>query len=172
MSDPFIGEIRMFGFGFAPAGWARCDGQLLPVSQNTGLFALVGTVYGGDGKATFALPDLRGRVPIQQGDTPTLTAYGLGDDGGGAQVKLLASRLPRHTHVLRVSGDLATEREPPGQLLAPGTGVNYYDTTAPNALMAPQTLAKAGSSSPHNNMQPYNTLLYCIAVQGTFPSKA
>jgi microcystin-dependent protein len=171
MSDQFVGEIRAFGFDFAPVGWAKCDGQVLPISQNTGLFALLGTVYGGDGKATFALPDLRGRVPIQQGDAPTLSAYDLGEDGGTGNVKLNGARLPRHTHVLSVAGDLATERQPPGQLLAPATGVNYYDTTAPNALMAVPTLANTGSGFPHNNMQPFNTLLYCIALTGTFPSK-
>ena len=171
MADPFVSEIRIFGFNFAPKGWAFCDGQLLPISQNTALFALLGTMFGGDGKSTFALPDLEGSVPMAQGQGQGLSDRYIGDIGGSETVTLLQSEIPAHNHLLRVSADPATERQPPGQNFAAGVGVQFYDTQNPNANLNPGALAVQGGSLPHNNMQPYLTMGFCIAMQGVFPAR-
>jgi microcystin-dependent protein len=169
MADPFVAEIRMFGFNFAPTGWAFCDGQILPLSQNTALFSLLGTVYGGDGKSTFALPDLQGSVPIQPGQGQGLSLYDLGQQGGTEFVTLLQSEIPLHTHTLSATEELVNESTPLGNIY--GTGETRY--LAPGSLqqMAPQALAPAGGSLPHNNMMPYLVVNFCIALQGVFPPR-
>lgn len=169
MSDQFVAEIRIFGFNFPPTGWAFCDGQLLPISQNTALFSLLGTTYGGDGKSTFALPDMQGNVPIHHGQGQGLSERFLGEMSGVESVTLLQSEIPVHTHIASQSVRPADNLDPGA--LALGTGNNIYDTTGPNQQLAPQALAPAGGSLPHNNMMPYLTLNFCIAMQGIFPPR-
>jgi len=170
MADPFVAEIRIFPFNFAPKGWAFCDGQLLPLSQNTALFALLGTTYGGDGKSTFALPDLQGNVPVHPGQGPGLSLYDLGQQGGAETVTLLESEMPVHSHTLRAVEDDGAFFTPVGQFLASGNSMYVTGNTA-NTTMAPQVLTPAGGSLPHNNMMPYLTLNFCIALQGVFPPR-
>ena len=174
MADPFVAEIRVFPFNFAPKGWAFCNGQLLPISQNTALFSLLGTNYGGDGKSTFALPGLEGSVPIHagQGQGPGLSQYFLGQTGGSEAVTLLQSEIPVHTHTLMAaSGDQAEKNIPTANALS-RSNLNIYSTTlTPLVQMAPQALAPAGGGLPHNNMMPYLTLNFCIALQGVFPPR-
>src|SRR5688500_15054836 len=159
MADPFVAEIRIFPFNFAPKGWAWCDGQLLPLSQNTALFSLLGTTYGGNGKSNFALPDLQGRAPMHPGQGPGLSLHDLGETGGSETVTLLESEIPSHSHAAMVSGRPANENDPAGLYWA-GATVNIYSNTSPaqNAVfMAPEMLAPAGGDQPHNNLQPYLT---------------
>jgi microcystin-dependent protein len=170
--DPFVAEIRIFPFNFAPRGWAFCDGQLLSISQNTALFSLLGTTYGGDGKSTFALPDLQGAAPMHPGQGPGLSLHDLGEMGGSETVSLLESEIPSHAHTLRASlddGDLTIPA--PTRSLAKAQGQSVYSAPASLAMMAPETLAPAGGDQPHNNMQPYLTFYFCIALQGVFPSR-
>ena len=174
MSSPFVAEIRIFGFNFAPTGWALCNGQLLPISQNTALFSLLGTYYGGDGKSTFALPDLQGSAPMQAGQGPGLSERFIGEQSGVASVTLLSSEIPVHSHSVNAVGD-------PGDLQAPsavraiarsGNGFAYVSgSPSLNVNFAFSALPPAGGGLPHNNMQPYLTLNYCIALQGIFPSR-
>ena len=171
MADPFVAEIRIFPFNFAPKGWAWCDGQLLPISQNTALFSLLGTTYGGNGKSNFALPDLQGRAPMHPGRGPGLSLHDLGETGGSETVTLLESEVPAHNHTVNVSGRPANENDAAGQYWA-GASINVYSTNTTNlGAMAPQALAPAGGSLPHNNMQPYLTFYFCIALQGVFPPR-
>ena len=166
MADPFVAEIRIFPFNFAPVGWALCDGQVMPISQNTALFSLLGTMYGGDGKSTFALPDLRARAPIQHGTGPGLSTYDVGASGGAAAVALSADQLPPHSHQLNADGGAAGSGTPGASLAAANTKI--YN--APNNLV---NMAPIGSQAqPHNNMQPYLTLNFCIALQGVFPPRS
>jgi microcystin-dependent protein len=171
VSDPFVAEIRMFGFNFPPKGWAFCNGQIMSISQNTALFALLGTFYGGNGQTTFALPNLQGNTPLQQGQSTTGTLYDLGQMGGSETITLLQSEMPFHNHTMNVSGDPATEREPPAQNFAAGDGVNFWNTTNPTVNMNPSALSITGGSLPHNNMQQYLTVNFCIALQGIFPPR-
>jgi microcystin-dependent protein len=171
MSDQFLAEIRIFPFNFPPTGWAFCDGQLMPISQNTALFALLGTVYGGDGKSTFALPDMQGNAPMQPGQGQGLSERFLGEMSGVESITLLQSEMPFHTHTLTVSQADALERFPSDQLAAQGVGVGLYAAPGPITQMAPQALPPAGGGLPHNNMQPYLTLNFCIALQGIFPQR-
>ncbi|MGZ5435475.1 MAG: phage tail protein [Pyrinomonadaceae bacterium] len=174
MSDPFVAEIRMFAGNFAPKGWATCDGQLLPISQNTALFSLLGTYYGGDGKSTFALPNFQGSTPIGQGQGSGLSEYFLGQQGGSQFVTLLQSELPFHNHFIQAyTGDPADSRNPTptASLGTPSPGNFYNPTTASLATMAPQALSPAGSSLPHNNMMPYLTVTFILAMQGVFPQR-
>src|SRR3954454_10644447 len=141
MTDPFVAEIRIFGFNFAPTGWATCDGQLLPISQNTALFSLLGTFYGGDGKSTFGLPNLGGSAPVCQGQTQGGSYYGVGTSTGVPYVTLLESEMAAHSHAFHISGSPAVERQPPGQYYAVATGVGMYGpNTGPTQTMAPQML--------------------------------
>ena len=175
MTDPFVAEIRLFPFNFAPKGWAFCDGQLLPISQNTALFALLGTTYGGDGRSTFALPDLRGCVPVHPGQAPGLSQRFLGEAGGSSTVSLLSSEMPAHTHPLTASAATAFARSPSGELFANQSGgVNSYASPAgaPAALLASSASGPAGDGLPHNNMAPYLVMNFCIALQGIFPPRA
>lgn len=172
MADPFVAEIRIFPFNFAPRGWAWCDGQLLPLSQNTALFSLLGTTYGGNGKSNFALPDLQGRAPMHPGQGPGLSLHDLGETGGSETVTLLESEIPAHSHALRGSlddGDLAIPA--PTRVLAKSGGGVIYQTQNPNVSMSPNVLAPAGGDQPHNNLQPYLTFYFNIALQGVFPPR-
>ncbi len=172
MSDPFLAEIRIFGFNFPPTGWAHCNGQLMPISQNTALFSLLGTMYGGDGKTTFALPDLRGAAPIAPGVGPDGTSYYEGQTEGSPTVSLLQSELPLHTHSLSVSTRNASEKSPQNQALAVGQGIGMYGpNSGSTTTMAPQALSISGGSMPHNNMQPSLVFIFCIALQGIFPPR-
>jgi microcystin-dependent protein len=172
MADQFVGEIRAVGFNFPPKGWAFCDGQLLPLSQNTALFSLLGTFYGGDGKSTFALPDLRGAVPVGQGQGPGLGEYFLGEMTGTQTVTLLQSEMPAHTHTLRARNDPAELQAPaPARAFARSTAGFAYLPAAPNVALNPQVAAVAGGSLPHNNMQPSLVMNFVIALQGIFPQR-
>jgi len=172
MADPFVAEIRIFPFNFAPKGWAWCDGQLLPLSQNTALFSLLGTTYGGNGKSNFALPDLQGRVPMHPGQGPGLSLHDLGETGGSETVSLLESEIPAHSHALRCSIDDADLKIPtPTRSLAKSQGGNVYSSTITLTAMAPEALPPAGGDQPHNNLQPYLTFYFCIALQGVFPPR-
>jgi microcystin-dependent protein len=175
MADQFVAEIRIFPFNFAPTGWARCDGQLMPISQNTALFSLLGTTYGGDGKSTFALPDLQGNAPMHPGQGPGLSLHDLGEMSGTETVTLLESEIPAHTHAIQAANFPADIQAPtPTVALARSSGGNAYQSATGTNLvqMAPQSLAPAGGDQPHNNMQPYLTLTFCIALQGIFPPRS
>ncbi len=173
MSDQFLAEIRIFPFNFAPTGWAMCNGQLMPISQNTALFALLGTYYGGDGKSTFALPNLQGSAPMQPGQGQGLTERFLGEASGVESITLLQSEIPVHTHTLKTSSEPGDNSVPsPNMALTVSTGAFAYVGGSPTlAPMALQALAPAGGALPHNNMQPYLTLNFCIALQGVFPQR-
>jgi len=175
MSDQFVAEIRIFPFNFPPKGWAFCDGQLLPISQNTALFSLLGTTYGGDGKSTFALPDMQGNAPMQPGQGQGLSLRDLGEMSGVDSITLLVSEIPLHTHSIATHNiDFADTQNPSvDAILAKSNQGSAYQTTVNAGLttLAPQALAPAGGSLPHNNMQPYLTLNFCIALQGIFPQR-
>jgi microcystin-dependent protein len=174
MSSPFVAEIRIFACNFAPTGWATCDGQLLPISQNTALFSLLGTFYGGDGKSTFALPDLDGSVAIGQGNGPGLSQRFLGESGGEQFVTLLQSEMPVHNHNFAIRPSNGTQGTlAPNVILARSVGGNLYqsNTSANLVQMDFNSLSVNGSSLPHNNMSPFLTLVYCIALQGVFPPR-
>jgi microcystin-dependent protein len=171
--DPFVAEVRMFGFNFAPKGWAKCDGQLMPLSQNTALFSLLGTYYGGDGKSNFALPDFGGSTVIDVGMGPGTSEYFQGQTGGSDTVTLLDSENPVHSHGLQASGRNGVERFPTSLNLAKGVGVFMYDAnTQPTTNMAFEMVGQTGSSFPHNNMMPYLGIEFCIALQGVFPPRS
>ena len=169
--DPFVAEIRIFPFNFAPRGWALCDGQLLPLSQNTALFSLLGTTYGGNGKSNFALPNMQGNAPMHPGQGPGLSLHDLGETGGSDTVSLLESEIPSHSHGIRASAQDATTRIVAGQLPATGIGVGLYGPQPPTVQLSPNALAPAGGDQPHNNMQPYLTCYFNIALQGVFPPR-
>jgi microcystin-dependent protein len=170
MSEPFIAEIRIFAGNFAPRSWAFCDGQLLPISQNTALFSLIGTTYGGDGRSTTALPNLQGRAPMHPGRGPGLTDKRLGERGGVEMVTLSEAQMPNHNHTARAS-------EEDGRFLTPqdmylGAGSTIYATGTSNASLADQALPNAGGSQAHNNVQPFLTINFIIALQGLYPSRS
>jgi microcystin-dependent protein len=173
MADPFVAEIRIFPFKFAPKGWAFCDGQILPISQNTALFSLLGTTYGGNGQSTFALPDLQGNAPMHPGQGQGLSLRDLGEVSGADSVTLLVSEIPLHPHTLQAFATPADLKEPQaGAVLTRNQNGAIYNTTISNFVtMAPQALTPTGGSLPHNNMQPYLTLSFCIALQGVFPPR-
>jgi microcystin-dependent protein len=171
MADPFVAEIRIFPFNFAPKGWALCDGQILPLSQNTALFSLLGTTYGGDGKSNFALPNLQGNAPMHPGQGPGLSLHDLGETGGSDTVSLLESEIPSHSHSVTASQQDGLERTPAGQLLATGIGISQYQAPGQLTNLSPNAVAAAGGDQPHNNMQPYLTLNFCIALQGVYPPR-
>jgi microcystin-dependent protein len=171
MADPFVAEIRIFGFNFAPRGWAFCDGQLMPISQNTALFSLLGTTYGGNGKSNFGLPDLQGSVPVHAGESPGGSSYDLGQSGGSETVTLLQTEVPPHTHAMNASASEAGSTSPEGQLFAAGQGIAEYAAPGATTTLSPQMVAPAGGDRPHNNMQPSLTLSFCIALQGVYPPR-
>jgi microcystin-dependent protein len=168
MSDPYIGEIRMFGGSFAPAGWAFCDGQLIPISENDTLFNLIGTTYGGDGQNTFALPDLRGRVPLHAG-TGGGSTYQLAEQSGVETVTLTTSQIPVHNHNFLGTSSSASAPSPSGDVLAQSLTVSFYNSATPNAAMSPSAIGVAGGSQPHDNMQPYLAVSFIISLFGIFP---
>lgn len=179
MSDQFVAEIRIFPFNFPPTGWAFCNGQLMPLSQNTALFSLLGTTYGGDGKSTFALPDLQGSAPMQPGQGQGLSLRDLGEMSGVESITLLTSEIPIHTHsmvgnAVKASSNVPTSNMPAKANYSTGPvsgAVVTYTPNAPTVQMGPQALAPTGGGLPHNNMQPYLTLNFCIALQGIFPQR-
>jgi microcystin-dependent protein len=167
MANPFLAEIRIFPFNFPPKGWALCDGQLLPLSQNTALFSLLGTTYGGNGTSTFALPNLQGSVPLGQGQGPGTSQYDLGESGGAAAVALEASELPVHTHTLSASSNNATTGAPAANATLAVSSPGTYGPAQNLVQMAPL----GNPAYPHNNMQPFLTLNFCIALQGVYPPR-
>ncbi|HEX2052534.1 MAG TPA: tail fiber protein [Actinomycetota bacterium] len=174
MADPFVAEIRIFGFNFPPTGWAFCNGQILPISQNTALFSLIGTFYGGDGKSNFALPNLQGSAPMNPGQGQGLSLRDLGEVGGTETVTLLESEMPPHNHTLQAANLPGNSRNPANSALSRSTGGNVYlpPAGAPQVQMAAQAVSTAGSSAPHNNMPPYLTVNFCIALEGVFPPRS
>lgn len=171
MADPFVAEIRIFGFNFPPPGWAFCDGQLISISQNTALFSLVGTFYGGDGRSNFALPDIQGSVVMGTGQGLGLSLRELGETGGNQTVTLLDTEMTAHTHALAASAQPGEDPTPGGEALGRSVGASLYHQGAGDVLLAPEAMPAAGGGLPHNNLQPYLTLNYCIALQGVFPSR-
>jgi microcystin-dependent protein len=172
--DPFVAEIRIFPFNFAPTGWAFCDGQLMPISMNTALFSLLGTTYGGDGKSTFALPNLQGNAPMHPGQGPGLSLHDLGETGGSDTVTLLESEMPAHSHTLQAQTTPASlQVGAPDRSLARSTGGFAYKQSPFTNLvsMAPAALSPSGGDLPHNNLMPYLTLNFCIALQGVYPPR-
>lgn len=170
MADPFVAEIRIFPFNFAPKGWAWCDGQLLPLSQNTALFSLLGTTYGGNGKSNFALPDLQGRAPMHPGQGPGLSLHDLGETGGSETVSLLESEIPSHSHTFNTVNDLGSTLSPTNVYLAQAPAYNSAPTGG-NVQLNAAAVAPAGGDQPHNNLMPYLTFYFCIALQGVFPPR-
>jgi microcystin-dependent protein len=166
MSNPFVGEIRMFAGNFAPAGWALCDGSLLSIADNDVLFTLIGTTYGGDGQSTFGLPDLRSRVPLHMG-----SSFPLGQNGGEETVTLTANQLPAHTHVPQANSGIGTQTSPAGKVWAASSNFPY-SANAPSASMAPGAVGSAGGSQPHANMVPFLAINFIISLFGIFPPQA
>jgi microcystin-dependent protein len=173
MADPFVAEIRIFPFNFAPRGWAWCNGQILPISQNTALFSLLGTTYGGDGKSTFALPNLQGSVPLHVGSAqpgPGLSTYDLGQSAGSDDVTLLTTETPSHTHsVMAQTVDQGDNRIPSPSLNLGNTQI--YSSAAAGGTLDPTAVSVYGGGGPHNNLMPYLTLYFNIALQGVFPQR-
>jgi microcystin-dependent protein len=165
MAEPYVGEIRVFGGNFAPEGWALCDGRTLAISTNEVLYSLLGTTYGGDGQSTFALPDLRGRVPIHTGP-----GYSLGQIGGTETVALTSQNLPPHSHTANASAANATSSDPTGRFWANNTDFKCYSSATPNTSFAPAAIGAAGGSQPHDNMMPFLALSYIIALEGVYPN--
>ena len=172
--DPFVAEIRIFGFNFAPKGWAFCNGQIMPISQNTALFSLLGTTYGGDSKSTFALPNMAGNAPMHPGQGPGLSLHTLGETGGEETVTLLQTEIPRHSHTVQsVPPNLpADSNVPTNNSFGKSAQGNAYTPPANMVAMSPQEVGLSGNSLPHNNMQPYLTLNFCIALQGVYPPRS
>ncbi len=166
MAQPYVGEIRIFAGNFAPAGWMFCEGQLLPISENETLFQLIGTTYGGDGQSTFALPDLRGRIPLHMGNSFTLA-----ETGGAETITLTVPQIPAHTHPLRCSDAVATQQNVSPNLMAEATLFNPYINVNPAAPMANTAVGQIGGNQPHNNFQPYLCLDFIISLFGIFPSQ-
>ena len=165
MAQPYVGEIRMFAGNFAPAGWMFCEGQLLPISENETLFQLIGTTYGGDGESTFALPDLRGRIPIHQGN-----GFILAETGGAEEITLTVNQIPAHSHPLVASGDTANSPNAQASVVARSPQVNTFINGAPSVNMSPQIVSSVGGSQPHTNFQPYLCVDFIISLFGIFPS--
>ncbi|GJM09627.1 MAG: microcystin dependent MdpB family protein [Lysobacteraceae bacterium] len=171
MSEPFVGEIRMFAGNFAPRGWAFCDGQLLAVSQNDALFSLLGTIYGGDGRTTFGLPDLRGRIPLHQGTGPGLSARRLGSKGGDENVTLTTNQLASHTHDWNANTATATDAAPQGKVLADPVGLRIFDPANQNTNLDSTTIANTGGTQPHTNLMPTLCVNFIVALFGIYPSR-
>lgn len=165
MAQPYVGEIRMFAGNFAPVGWMFCEGQLLPISENETLFQLLGTTYGGDGESTFALPDLRGRIPIHQGD-----GFVLAETGGAEEITLTVSQIPAHSHPFLVSGDIANSPNPGGSVVGRSGQINAFLNANPSVAMSPQIVGPVGGSQPHTNFQPYLCINFIVSLFGIFPS--
>ncbi len=166
MAQPYVGEIRMFGGNFAPAGWMFCEGQLLPISENETLFNLIGTTYGGDGQSTFALPDLRGRLPIHFGNS-----FILAQTGGAEEITLTVQQIPSHSHPFLASKDAGDQGNPGNNIVAQNTAVQLYFEDVPNVNTGPNAIAPVGGSQPHSNFQPYLCVDFIISLFGIFPSQ-
>ncbi len=171
MSEPFVGEVRLFAGNFAPSGWAFCDGQLVPISENETLFNLIGTTYGGDGQNTFALPDLRGRVPVHQGSNGQSGSYVIGQQGGVETATLTAAQMPQHTHAMLASTTAASSVHAAADVLGSSATMNLYGAGAPNMAMDPNAISQLGGGQPHENMPPYVALNYIVSFFGVFPSQ-
>ncbi|GAA1934460.1 phage tail protein [Nocardioides hwasunensis] len=176
MTDPFLAEIRAFAGGYAPQGWALCNGQLMPISQNTALFSLLGITYGGDGRSTFALPNLQGRAPVQHGQGPGLSQYVLGQQAGSATHTLVQAEMPAHSHAVQATTGAGTSSDPADAIFATSrygrVATNLYSTTgSPAATMRPDAVVPTGGGQPHNNRPPYLVLSFIIALQGIFPQR-
>jgi microcystin-dependent protein len=175
--EPFLGSLLLVPYNFAPTGWALCNGQLLPISQNNALFSLIGTTYGGDGVSTFALPDLRGRVPISAGQGPGLQPYQIGQSGGAETATLGVTQLPAHNHSVNTVSGAATHKSPENHLLATSTGASVagapdiYASAQPNSTLAPNAIGSTGGSQPFSVLSPYLTFNWIIALQGVYPSR-
>jgi microcystin-dependent protein len=165
MAQPYVGEIRMFGGNFAPAGWMFCEGQLLPISENETLFQLMGTTYGGDGQETFALPDLRGRIPIHQGN-----GFILAETGGAEEITLTVNQIPAHTHALLGTNSIVNDASPANNVTGQTNTFDLYQSTPGGQPMAPQSIGPVGGSQPHTNFQPYLCVNFIISLFGIFPS--
>ena len=170
MSQPFVGELRMFGGNFAPAGWAFCDGQLIPIAENDVLFQLIGTTYGGDGQETFALPNLQSRIPVHMGTGPSGTTYQIGEQAGVEDVTLTVSQIPSHSHPLLASTAVGTAASPQGSVLAASGSSNVYRPAPTAAAMDAQAVGPAGGSQPHTNLQPFLCINFIISLYGVYPS--
>ena len=179
MSTPYIGEIRMVGFNYAPSGWALCNGQPMPISQFQALYSLIGNTYGGDGRTTFNLPDLRGRVPVHAGQSPGQNLYTLGEKTGSEQVTLTLNEMPQHSHDINVHNQPANQTDPSGNILSvvnDGQGRSpaiypAYSNAAPTGKMAPSAVGTTGASQPHSNMQPLLVVNFIIALEGDYPPR-
>ena len=171
MSEPYVGEIRMFAGNFAPRGWAFCDGQLLAVSQNDALFSLFGTIYGGDGRTTFGLPDLRGRLPIHQGQGPGLSQRRLGSKGGSEKETLTVNQMPSHTHNYSANTAAGNQNTPQGNVVAGRTGDATYSEVDPDVNMASQSITNVGGSRSHTNLMPFLCVNFIVALVGIYPSR-
>jgi microcystin-dependent protein len=169
--EPFLGEIRFVGFNFAPKGWSLCDGSVLPINQNQALFSLLGTSFGGDGKSTFALPDMRGRVPVGTGQGPSLSNRTIGDQGGAETVALTLAQMPKHRHALRAASGSANSKAPSGNVLANSSSAAIYSTQAAGVSLDATSLTTQGSGQAHENMPPFLGMTCIIALQGIFPSR-
>lgn len=171
MSEPFLAEVRIVGFNFAPRGWAFCDGQILPINQNQSLYSLLGTTYGGDGRTSFALPDLRGRTPIHVGRSNGGESHTLGSKAGEETHTLSAAEMPAHDHVMKSTNDQSDQVAPAGMLLASSAPNEFYSTASQLVNLVSGTVSNTGGGQAHENMMPYITLNFCIALQGLFPSR-
>jgi microcystin-dependent protein len=170
VSSPYVGEIRMFAGSFAPAGWAFCAGQLMPISENDTLFNLIGTTYGGDGQETFGLPDLQGRTPVHAGQGPGISQnYQIGEEAGSEQVTLSTQQLPNHTHTMLASTNTATAQQPTGNVIGKSTAIDMFINAVPGDALNANAITPVGGSQPHDNMQPYLTVSYIISLFGIFP---
>jgi microcystin-dependent protein len=169
MSDPYIGEIRMFGGGFAPAGWAFCNGALMAIAENDALFQLIGTTYGGDGVSTFGIPDLQGRVPVHQGQGPSLQNYTIGQKAGVETVTLTTNQIPVHNHAVAASQALSNTTSPANNVLAQNTQILMYTQDSVTRFMPPNAVSAVGGSQPHDNLQPYLAISFIISLFGIFP---
>ncbi|MGJ8570400.1 MAG: phage tail protein [Hoeflea sp.] len=171
MSEPFVGEIRMFAGNFAPRGWAFCDGQLLAVSQNDALFTLLGTIYGGDGRTTFGLPDMRGRLPIHAGHGPGLSERRLGAKGGAENVTVTVNQLPSHTHVYNASTTAATANTPQDAFIGESPTIDVFSEATASTTLSSSAISQVGGSQPHTNLMPYICVNFIIALVGIYPSR-
>lgn len=165
MAQPYVGEIRMFAGNFAPAGWMFCEGQLLPISENETLFQLIGTTYGGDGESTFALPDLRGRIPIHQGN-----GFILAETGGAEEITLTVPQIPTHSHPYLATGNAGTQVDPAGNVVSASPTIDFYVVDTPTSALSASAVGSVGGSQPHTNFQPYLCVDFIISLFGIFPS--
>jgi microcystin-dependent protein len=171
VGQPFVGEIRMFGGNFAPAGWAFCQGQTLPISENDVLFTLIGTTYGGDGQETFQLPDLQGRLPVHAGTAKSGTTYQLGEKGGVESVTLSIQQIPSHNHAFIATSNISNSTSPNNSIVAQSSSADLYIEDTPNQSLAPNSIGPDGGSQPHDNFQPYLCISFIISLFGVFPTQ-